>query len=90
MGGICSGPSRFELEFVSEKVADTLNSPRDKEYITMDREEVERIVCDRICNAKLGLAEKRVNFLLYFGGALFGHIRRNSPAVGQQQFSRAS
>ena len=28
LGGICSGPSRFELEFVGEKVAAALNIPR--------------------------------------------------------------
>ncbi len=27
MDGVCSGPRRFELEFVREKVADTVNSP---------------------------------------------------------------
>ena len=36
----------------------------------MDREEVERIVSNKICHTRLQCAEKRVNFLLWFGGAL--------------------
>lgn len=43
----------------------------------MDKEEVERIVSDRISHARLELAEKRLHFLLWFGGALlaiFGMI----------------
>ena len=36
----------------------------------MDREEVEKIFSDRIIRTKLQLTEKRLHFLLWFGGAL--------------------
>lgn len=40
----------------------------------MDREEVERIVSDRISHARLELAEKRLNFFLWFGGTVGGAV----------------
>jgi len=38
----------------------------------MEREEVERIVSEKINHIGLQYAEKRLNFLLWFGGALLG------------------
>lgn len=40
----------------------------------MDKEEVEIIVSDRISHARLELAEKRLNFLLWFGGTVGGAV----------------